>query len=75
MGSADYYKHGDWNVICDRCFFKKKASECKKDGYNPSLFVCKICYDPPHPLDKINIKEDKQQVPTVRPDSNKFEDN
>jgi hypothetical protein len=69
MGAADYYKHGDWNVICDRCGFKRKASQCRYDGYDRNLFVCADrCYDPPHPLDRPYITPDNPHVPIVRPD-------
>lgn len=68
MGSADYLKWGDWNVICDRCGFKKKASTCRYDGYNNGLFVCKRCWKPPHPQEKVTGFTDDTSVPISRPE-------
>lgn len=31
MGRADYFAEGDWNVSCDWCGKKRKASQCRKD--------------------------------------------
>ena len=57
---------GDWNVICDVCGFKKKASEVKPrwDG----LWVCKEDWESRHPQDFIHITPDDQSVPFSRPD-------
>lgn len=64
--SRNYYKHGDYNVICDQCGFKYKGSETAMqwDG----LRVCKKCYDPRHPLDFVPARIDKQSVPNPRPE-------
>lgn len=67
MGSADYLKWGDWNIECDRCGFKKKGSQCRHDGYKPTLFVCSKCWLPPHPQDRITGFTDDQSVPVSRP--------
>lgn len=67
MGKADYYKPGDYNVICDECGFKRKASECRKrwDG----AFVCAdTCWEPRHPQDFVKAKHDRQRVPLPRVD-------
>lgn len=44
MGSADYYKHGDRNAICDQCGFKFKLSQLRKrwDG----CLVCNKDWEP-----------------------------
>jgi len=60
------YKPGDYLVICDRCGFKRYASECKMtwDGY----FVCAdTCWEPKHPhfTDPKPLGE-KQSVPIKR---------
>lgn len=69
MGQADYLKRGDWNVICDRCGFKRKASSCKMDGQQPGLFVCAdTCWDPRSPLDYVSGVPDQMSVPVPRPD-------
>lgn len=61
------YVNGDWNVICDRCGFKKLASECRKTWDH--LFVCKdTCWEPRHPQDFVRAKADRQSVPIARPD-------
>ena len=66
MGKADFVKHGDWNVICDKCGFKRKASECRMQWDN--LFVCKECFDVRHPQDSVRGVPDYQAVPIARPD-------
>ena len=60
------YKSGDYLVICDRCGFKRYASECKMtwDGW----FVCEdTCWEPKHPhfTDPKPLGE-KQSVPVLR---------
>lgn len=66
MGKADMFRHGDWNVICDRCGFKFKASQCQMtwDGY----FVCSKCWEPRHPQDFVRPKHDRLRVPIARND-------
>lgn len=62
------YIAGDYNVICDRCGFKKKRSECRKtwDG----LLVCAdTCWEPRHPQDFVRGRKDRQRVPDPRPDT------
>lgn len=61
-----YYKPGDWNVRCDLCKRKRKASECRLNWKN--LFVCKdTCYDPRHPQDYVKGIPDNQTVAFSRP--------
>lgn len=66
MGRADFVKHGDYNVICDLCGFKYKASMCRKTWNN--LYVCNPCWDPRHPQDFVTGITDDQSVPIARPD-------
>jgi len=66
MGSRDYLKLGDWNIICDRCGAKFKASECRFDWQN--LLVCDNCWEPRHPQDFVKGIPDNQSVPFTRPD-------
>lgn len=61
------YVHADYNVICDRCGFKKKRSECLKEW--TGLLVCKKCYEPRHPQDFVKARADKQSVADPRPDT------
>lgn len=71
MGKRDYYKDGDYNVQCDRCGAKFKASECAMEWDN--LFVCKAnCWEPRHPQDFLKGIPDDQRVPVARPRNTKF---
>lgn len=58
---------GDYNVICDECGFKKKASECKLrwDG----CFVCQADWEPRQPQDFLRAFPDNQRVPLPRPEA------
>jgi hypothetical protein len=65
MGKRDFYKKGDYNVICDRCEGKFKASECAKTWDN--LFVCKYgCWETRQPQDFVRGRKDDQTVPIAR---------
>ena len=68
FGKRDpYYKKGDWNVICDRCGFKRKASECRMQWNN--LFVCyPECYEERNAQDFLRGFPDHQSVPIARPE-------
>lgn len=57
---------GNYNVICDSCGRKFKASTMKKrwDG----LFVCPEDFEPRHPQLSLRVRGDKQTVPIPRPD-------
>lgn len=67
MGQADFYKHGDWNFICDVCGFKFKASEGRRrwDG----VYVCKKDFESRHPQEKRRGIKDTQNVEWTRPES------
>lgn len=58
---------GSWsyNVLCDVCGFKKKASEVRKrwDGF----MVCHKDWETRHPMDFYTTKNDTHQLPFVRP--------
>lgn len=58
---STYYKHGDWNVICDRSGFKCKRSECKRtwDG----LVVKNEFWESRQPQDFVRGRVDKIAVP------------
>lgn len=69
--SNNYLVLGDWNVICDQCGKKRKASEVAKrwDG----LVVCKTevrpgCYETRHPQDFVRTVVDNQAVAFSRPE-------
>ena len=61
------YSHGDWNVICDVCGFKYKASDIKKRWDN--LYVCADDWEPRHPMDFQKGFEDDPSVPFTRPET------
>ena len=63
--SNTYFKAGDYNVICDRCGFKVKASKTKKEWNG--LRVCSSHWEARHPQDKIRGQRDVQRVPDPRP--------
>ena len=65
MGNRDYYKPGDYNVICDRTGAKRKASECQMEWNG--LFVSKHSWEARHPQDFVKGRPDHQAVPTARP--------
>lgn len=68
MGSADYYKRGDYNRICDRCGCKRKASETREEWNG--LIVCEDgCFESRHPQDFVRGKYDDQRVYKPRPDT------
>ncbi len=63
--SRNYYKSGQWNLICDVCSIKYKAKKAKQrwDGF----IVCPNCYEQRHPQDFVRTKQDKISVPFSRP--------
>ena len=71
MGKADYYAHGDANAICDRCGFKYKLSQLKREWNG--LRVCSgpgtnECWEPRHPQDFVRGVADDQTVTAPRPE-------
>ena len=64
MSRGWIYRSGDWNLLCDVCSKKIKASEAKKrwDGF----IVCSDDYEERHPLDFARVTPDKIRVPYVR---------
>lgn len=59
---------GLWNADCDRCGFKFKSSDLRKEtrGLGANLYVCRDCYDPPHTGDFLRGFKDDPSVPWVR---------
>jgi hypothetical protein len=57
--------HGDWNVICDSCGFKFKASQVFARWDN--LMVCRDCWETKHPQESVKSIPDRQVPPFVRP--------
>lgn len=58
---------GNYNVLCDVCGFKMKASEVKKrwDG----AIVCKEDWEQRHQLDFYETRNDVHKLPFTRPDN------
>lgn len=65
MSKGWIYKSGDWNLLCDVCAVKTKASKTKErwDG----LRVCPECFEVRHPMDFIKARADRISVPFTRP--------
>ena len=59
------FKPGKWNVICDVCGRKYKATDLKKrwDG----LMVCSEDWEMRHPQDLIRPIKERNSVPWTRP--------
>jgi hypothetical protein len=67
MGRADHYEHGTNNGICDRCGFKFKTNQLKKEWNG--LYTCTLfCWEPRHPQDLIRSKHDDQRPSISRPE-------
>ena len=64
MKKNHYIPH-EWNVVCDICSKKIKASEARQrwDG----LIVCPSDFEHRHPQDYVRAKTDKITVPFTRP--------
>lgn len=62
------YLPGDPWAICDRCGFKYRISQTRKE-YKTGLRVCDKCYDPPNPLDDPpRISTNRSFVRDARPE-------
>jgi len=61
------YRPGDYLCICDRCGFRRYASECRME-WNGSFVCADTCYEDKHPhhTDPKGMHE-KQRVQTHRP--------
>ena len=58
---------GTWWVICDRCGFRRKNTQVRKEW--TGLIVCSdTCFETRHPQDFVRAKPDEQSVPFVRPE-------
>ena len=64
MKKNHYIPH-EWNVVCDICSKKIKASESRLrwDGF----IVCSKDFETRHPQDFIQTRQDKMTVPFSRP--------
>lgn len=69
---SDHYEPGQWNALCDRCGFKFKARQLRKEW--TGLMVCSgsatnDCWEPRNAQEKLRAKADRQSPPWVRPDT------
>jgi len=64
--TRDRFKLGANNVICDRCGFKKKSFEVRKEW--TGFYVCKECWEPRHPQDFVRGRRDRQVPYVNRPE-------
>lgn len=67
MGRADYYKKGQWLVICDVCGMKYHSNDLKMrwDG----LMTCRQDWNIRQPQDFVRGIPDPQAIPWSRPDT------
>ena len=63
--SKNHYVSGEFNVTCDVCSRKIKASESRQrwDGFR----VCLDDWEPRHEQDFVRARQDKISVPFTRP--------
>jgi hypothetical protein len=62
--TGTHYAPGDYNVICDRCGSKVKASQTRKEWNG--LRVCSSHWEARHPQDFVRGRADHQAVPDPR---------
>lgn len=65
------YEAGQWDAICDRCGFRFKSRQLKREWTN--LMVCtgagtNECWEPRHPQEFLRGKTDRQATPWARPE-------
>lgn len=65
--SGNYYRAGDWRVICDDCGSKRFASDTAKKWNG--MIVCRdTCFEIRNPQDFVRGVADNQTVPFTRPE-------
>lgn len=65
MSYQVYYKKGSHAAICDRCGFKRKSDDLRKEW--TGLMVCKdTCWEARHPQDFLRGKKDDSSVEWTR---------
>lgn len=68
IGPEDYFKPGDWNVICSICGTKGKASEMEKNWQG--AYRHPKCNEPRHPQDFVRgLKTPEMAVPFAQLDT------
>ena len=68
MGRANFYDHGNHNMICDKCGVKYKRSELREqwDG----IWVCSYDFEERQPQDLLRAIPDNQAIEEPRPEGN-----
>lgn len=64
-GRADHLELGTWNVRCNFCGFKFKASELQRHW--TGVYVCRTCFEIRQPQDFVRAVPDIQTPPWVQP--------
>jgi len=67
MGRADFYDHGNPNMICEKCGHKYKKSEMREQWNH--VWACSYDYEDRQPQDKLKAFPDKQTIEDARPES------
>lgn len=62
-----YYKHGSYNVICDRCGLRFKAEDLRREWTN--LMVCSRCFELRNPQDLLRVPKEDISPPWTRPEA------
>lgn len=66
MSYNQHWVASAWSALCDRCGFKYKSFQLRKEW--TGLMVCKDCWEPRHPQDLIKIPKEDVSVPWSRPE-------
>lgn len=61
-----YFKKGQNNVICDRCGFKYKSDQVRKEW--TGFYVCNSCWETRQPQDFVRGVKDDQSTVVDRPE-------
>lgn len=66
--SKNYFIHGAHNFICDKCGFKKKSTEKRKDW--EGLVVCRDCWDPEPARERpTKFRQEQRPIIDARPET------
>jgi len=66
-----YYAKGQHEAICDRCGFKYKSGQLKKEW--TGFYVCRDCFETRHPQDFAKGIKDDPSVEWTRPEGTDVE--
>ena len=61
---------GQWNAVCDRCGFKFKSGDLRKEW--TGNMVCRDCFEVRHPQDFVKGVPDNQNVAWTRPETESY---